>query len=290
MICIPLFFIIMGYLNHRYIFNRNYIYRIKPILISYFLAVSLSMIAEVSFTDANFILSWIVSEFFNLNVSNYAWYARMYLMFFLLIPFLNRWFKSLVNQKETQYLLFVLGITCALPAFLNPLFLELGLNISIPAYFVQMYPLLYYFIGVYFYTHPIYIRKSRLALVSFLLIGSQVLIYTLRFSTSIPNVGMFGSYGSLINVLLSVSVFLLLIDIKLENSIFRKLIVFISKNTFDIYLISHIFDRRIYPIYNAAIFTIDERLYYLILPILFTLISSIVYVFFKTKLLKKYNL
>ena len=289
MISIPLFFICMGYLNHKYEFSKNYLYRLKPILFSYFLAVLLSLMSSYFIGKKELTLGLILSEFLHLNVSNYAWYARMYVLFFLLIPFLNRWFMGLKNKNEEKILLIVLIVITSLPALLNPFLISLNIAISLPAYFVQLYPIMYYFIGLFIYRNDISVKKRILTVLSLMTIAVQLLIFVIRYSNNTPNIGMFGSYGSFVNVLLATSVFLLLKNVSFKSSHVRKFIVYISIHTFDLYLISHIFDRIIYPIYTQRIVTSNNRLMLLIFPLIFTFICSLIYVFIKDNVSKYFK-
>lgn len=288
MTSIPLFLISMGFLNHKYQFNSTYLARIKPILFSYFLAVTLSLLSDFFILNKQLTLGSIVGEYLDLNVSNYAWYARMYVMLFLLIPFLNNWFTSFSSKKEEKLFIIILCLVSSVPATFNSLFAELKLPLSAPAYFVQLYPILYYFIGVYIAKNKVTLKKIKVIVCISLLVVFQVLLFILRFKGNIPNLNMFGSYGSLVNVLLASGIFIVFIDMDFKGSI-KKGIVYISSHTFDIYLISHVFDRIMYPIYNLRIPKMSSRLFLLIIPILITLISSIIYVELKGLFKKKIN-
>lgn len=283
---IPLFFISMGYLNGKYSFSENYIKRLKPVLISYLLAVGVTIVTEYYFNGTEMNFQVVFAEFFDMNVSNYAWFARMYFMFFLLIPFLNNWFESFKTEKEARiFLLILIGIV-SLPPFTNAIFNEFSIYASLPAYFVQLYPLLYYFIGLYIKRFPQKLNKLYLTFGLTIVLLSQLFIFILRFTTTTINLDMFGSYGSLVNVVISSCVFLLLYKVDTTNKIFRKIVTYLSNNTFDIYLISHIFDRRIYPLFNELVSDVDQRLYFLIIPIGITLICSLIYAQIKKIILK----
>lgn len=278
---IPLFLLCMGYLNSGYVFSTKYAKRIKPILISYLLAILLTLMMDYLFSAKELTIESVVNEFFNLNVSNYAWYARMYFMFFWMIPFLNKWFNSMESKKETKFFLMILIGIAAFPAVINPLFQEFEINISLPAYFTQLYPLLYYFIGMYIKKHSIEIKKTSALIVALTTILVQLVLFKILYNGVQPNLNLFGSYGSLVNVILATSLFLLFKDIKINSSFFKNIVVYVSKHTFDIYLISHIFDRIIYPIFNLRVERLEIRLLLLAVPVAVTFFSSLLYAWIK---------
>ena len=74
------------------------------------------------------------------DLGNYqiAWYMGLYLCVFLQIPFLNRAWYAL-NEKEQNILLGTLGFLCTI----YPAFKYVG-----PSYFIGVYPVLFYFLGI----------------------------------------------------------------------------------------------------------------------------------------------
>lgn len=141
MTCVPLFLLLTGYLmNHKQL-GRHYYRGILHTLGIYGIISLFSVLYKILFLGkkANFIV-----ETLNYTGSQYAWYIEMYLGLFVLIPFLNVLWHGLESKKSKQTLLFTVFILVTVPSMSN----IFGIKIM-PEWWVNIWPLLYYFTGCY---------------------------------------------------------------------------------------------------------------------------------------------
>ena len=110
-----------------------------------------------------------------------------------------------------------------------------------------------YFISAYFrlYYTPDYKIKNKLLgiiILSFILPGSKVLIDILSNKINFLNgkSTILFCYESFFVILLSLSVFVLFLNIKIKQGLFANIVLNLSKHTFAVYLIHH--HAKVYPI------------------------------------------
>lgn len=290
MTCIPLFLLATGYLNSVKQSQEASFKKIKPLLISYVMAVAISILVDITYHNIPLTFEFVVKEFLDLKTQNYAWYARMYFVFFFFIPYVNKLLQSLESKKHFQRLVITLVLASSLPPFVNGLANQLGLPISLPDFFVLLYPFTYYVIGAYIRRHRPMIRKWKVTSLFITITCVSTIVLKAFFSDSKPLWNIFGSYGSLLYLILACSLFILLYDLKVHNKRLSKITYTISSYTFDIYLITHVFDRIIYPIYRS--YTEDMRfgLLFIFLPIIISFAFSTLYAHAKRVVLKAFEL
>lgn len=85
--------------------------------------------------------------------TGYSWYIEMYLGLFLIIPFINLTYHNLKNKKEKKLLIITMLIITSLPGIVNCKYH------LIPDWYIQFYPITYYFIGCYLSEYKININK-----------------------------------------------------------------------------------------------------------------------------------
>ncbi|MBR3220330.1 acyltransferase family protein [Candidatus Saccharibacteria bacterium] len=120
MICIPLFLMLSGYLlSDKITFNKKYLKRILPIIATYLIAGLACWIYRWCWKNEAFSLSGTLLSIFNYGASPYGWYIEMYIGLFLLIPFLNIFYKSLKTIKRQRMLLLVLFTIAILPSVIS---------------------------------------------------------------------------------------------------------------------------------------------------------------------------
>lgn len=79
-----------------------------------------------------------------LSAIPYGWYIEMWIGLFLLTPFLNILYRHIPNQKQKLVLLGTLFLITALPDWTN----RYGLHL-VPEFWVNCFPLFFYFAGAY---------------------------------------------------------------------------------------------------------------------------------------------
>ena len=244
--CVPLFLILTGYLNGHQKFNKNYVYKILKILISYFLIAIICVLVKIFYMDLDISKTELIASFFDFSAAPYAWYVEMYIGLFFLIPFLNILYDYIKTKKGKKSLIGVLILLTALPPTLNS-FMYNGLLIAIlPDYWVAFYPVLYYFIGRYLkeYSLNISLLKKIFFLITILLVQSMfefILSYN-----SVFNYNVFNSYGNIFTVIIASLIVEIFIDKDIKNKISKKIISFVALVSFEMYLISYVFDKIFY--------------------------------------------
>ena len=269
--CVPLFMLLTGYLNGKRKVNKEHYKSIIPVLISYVFICLITILFKIKFMGENrTIIQWILS-IFNYSASNYAWYIEMYIGLFLLIPFLNIMYDSLKTKGQKSLLLGIMLLCTALPPVFNLKFKLL------PDYWVDMYPLTYYFLGRYIKDYPIKIRKWVCALAILIICFIESIIsfkmcYGSHFSWTI-----LGGYNALPTLIVTLLIFLLFYDMDIKNSVARFIIQDVAKLSLDMYLISYIFDTIFYkPVLEKTESTIETLPYFILIVPLVIIFSYIV--------------
>ena len=245
-ICVPLFMLLTGYCKANKKVDKNHYSSIKKILITY-LIISLICIPfrRYYLNDTASLKDYIIG-IFRFNTNNYAWYVEMYIGLFLVIPFINIMYNNIETKKQKKLLILLLIIISSLPITLQDLTIDkTNLNI-LPSWWCNIYPLLYYVIGLY-------IKEYQPKIKSIITIG--IILISLFLQTTInylqsmnSTVVVSSNYHNIFTVIISTSVFLLLYSIKIKGNIIRKIMGIISTNSFGIYLFTYIFDSLFYKI------------------------------------------
>lgn len=167
MVCVPLFLMLTGYLMHHKQLKRGYYKGILKTLGIYILAALAYQVSLSLFTGTPISLKKYLFPI--LEFSGYGWYIEMYIGLFLLIPFLNAIWRGLKGQKQKMLLIATLLALTTLPSLFNiydwhtPEFWQLPSSASsfqriVPAWWLLLYPLTYYFIGAYLQEYGLKLR------------------------------------------------------------------------------------------------------------------------------------
>ncbi len=284
MVCVPLFMILTGYLMNKKQISKKYYMGLEKTISIYILASLACILYKVYCEEMQYTIKKVILEILNFSAANYAWYVEMYIGLYLLIPFLNIIWHNLKTRKEKLILLMTFILLTALPGVINSHNFVLNgwwlnpasskeYNAIIPDWWAGIYPITYYFIGCYLNEFKLKIPKLT-NIVAFIL--AVVLIGSFNYYRSYGVVFVKGAYqnwGSLFNVIMTVLLFNLLLNInfnQLSNGI-KNFLGKISNLCFGAYLVSWIFDSAYYSILNAIIPEMLERLnwYIVIVPTIF---------------------
>ncbi|WP_423799695.1 acyltransferase [Neobacillus sp. SAB-20_R2A] len=262
LICVPLFMILTGYLQLNKDPNKDYYKKIYPILIVYLIYSLLAILTNVFiFKEEKSISEWI-GAVLNFKADGYAWYVNMYIGLFLIAPFLNILYNNIQTKKQKQLLILVFLIITALPSFFNG---KARGALYFPDFWIQLYPITYYFIGNYIREYQLKISKmvGVFCLVLITLIECWIEIHYV----SDVFLGMAGSYSSLIVVMHATIFFLLFYDVNFNGGgLFLKLLSIISVLSLDIYLASYITDRIVYKYFLEHHFQSQQQFLYWFFP------------------------
>lgn len=263
-VCVPMFLLTTGFLQWEKKFDKKFLKGFLQIVWIYiFISVFVIIVRIVGFEENKSLLEWIRSVFVFKGI-RYGWYMEMYIGLALLIPFLNKIWQGFETKKEFHIFLIVLLLLTSIPNFWNSFnegipFLSV---IEFPVFWVEMYPITYYFIGVY-------IRKYGISLsifssfIGFLFVTllETVIIY-LKVDQGVFQKSV-GGYSSVLVVLQSVFLFLMLYQVEMPQRFMKKIILVpmasISALTLDIYLASAITDQWIYHHFFERYFTSQKE-------------------------------
>lgn len=270
MICVPLFLITTGYLMNNKKISKKYYLGINRVLIIYLLDAVMYLGYQALYYKESFSLKHIIKCILNFDIG-YSWYIEMYLGLFILIPFINLIYNNLNSKKEKQLLILTM---LALTSFQGIFNIKYNL---IPDWWINIYPLTYYFIGCYLKEYQIKMKKHNniLLFIFVLFISSIINISVSKGSTFVW--GIHNGWESIFNVLTSSLIFILIINLNLEklNKNIKKIIIKISELSLGMYLASAIVDNFIYNIYFKETNLLNFQGYFRVVPLVIILSISL---------------
>ncbi len=275
MICVPLFITLSGYLmSQKKLTPRYYKGLIKTVSI-YLLASLVCYLFKLCVNDGVFVLRDFLLETAYYNAAPYSWYVEMYLGLFMLIPFLNICYNGLETRtKKTVLILSLLSLT-ALQSIFNTR------KLIFPDFWLETYPITYYFIGCYLREFPIKLKRR--------VILPRIIVIDLLFGTfsflkchcELFKWGVWQNWGSISVVVLTVLVFSFLSQCEFRSGhtlparCISRVFAFTSSHSFGAYLVSYIFDTIFYSNLNGAIPLATSRAEYMPLAVGFVFVGSI---------------
>lgn len=293
-VCVPLFLILTGYLMVNKPLSKTHYAKGMKVVWIYVLA-SIACLIYVLYirdrvgsvmaapTDEAVTNAWL--GILSYKTAPYAWYVEMYFGLYLLIPFLNILFRHLPSKRWQLVLILTLFCMTSLPSVLNTnnlvvegWFADPTLSTEyhkiIPAWWAGIYPLGYYFIGAYFRTNGVNVKKRWLFLAAVIILASAIGYNLWRLTDE----GYFGGgswndWTSPFSFALSIPVFALLIsnDYGRMPKPFKKVLSYVSSLSLGMFLVSYIFDAEFYRILSKEIPVIENRLwtFVIIVPMVF---------------------
>lgn len=268
--CVPLFFMLSGYLMKNKTPTWNYYSKSIRLLILYFVSGVLSILFLFFVQKKEMSVKDVICYFTDFGAVGYGWYLRAYIGLFIFIPFLNIMIHALKNKKQFQILILSFILVISVPTFLN------SLTLRFSNYWKDFYPIIYYLLGAYVSLYKPQLRKSFLALsCGVLTISSVVILFIFRHGQQRGG-GVYLQYGDLIFVLITVTVFLFLYQVKAPRSRFLcRFITSVSRVSYTMFLISWIYDQTIYKyILNPLIPSFYDRIFFTPIPIIIVFFLS----------------
>lgn len=257
--CVPIFMTVTGYLMKNKKLSAKYYLGLVKIIVIYLFISILCMRTNHEVFGTQFTPWSVLKGYLEYSNANYAWYVNYYIALFCLIPFLNLAFNGLENKK--QRLTLVVTITF-LTIFARSLFIGFELNNQsrvFPDYLNGMWPLAYYYAGAFIREYPP--KKCLRNKVIFLAVLAAAIAFLTEttYRQSLDNAANgyrmlswhFNDYGTYPVFIATVCIFLLLFDITSKNKGVKFVLGQLSGTTFGLYLISYVFDRKIYADYSV---------------------------------------
>ncbi len=244
--CVPLFIIVTGYLQKDKELNKRYFASLIPVLFSYLIISALSEISKVAAGETTHILKAIL-HIFDFTANGYAWYVEMYIGLFLIIPFLNHFYKSLgTDRNRLTAIVVIIGITMLPGAFSSIGLTNFRLAV-LPTYWEAMYPIAYYFIGVLIADFKPKIKKTFnvIALIAWVVLMT-ICCFILSYFSGQYAWWFANGFGCIYNAVTAVLIFLLFYDIDIKAYKVKSFVTAISTITLEAYLFSYITDKILY--------------------------------------------
>lgn len=292
MTCVPLFIMTTGYLMKDKTYSEDYFIKLLPVIGIYALTAAVYTFFDMRVVNEEYLGKLFENIF---SFSHYAWYVNLYIGLYMLIPFLNAGFNSLTSRKNQVVVLGILVLFTIVPPTLSLLNNNeqnfMILPHIIPDYWKGLWPITYYLLGAFLASSK---KKSSFKELVFVIFILDILSVFGLAAISETTFGI--EYGVLPVFLLSSLIFYSVIHLKvsIKNEWLQRVVLFISKNTLPIYLLSVIGDYYWYPkmVEKWGDFTnIFSRfplivIFLLIQAILMTFILNTLLKFIKTIILK----
>lgn len=249
---IGLFILITGYLGLKNKPNASYFKKLIVYITEYILCSIIAWLVRVYILKQSISFCDGIRYILKFQMISYSWYINMFIGLFLLSPFLNSLYFGLKSQKQKHSLLMVLFVIVCIPTTFN----IAGFN-----FWKQIYPIFYYFIGLYIYEYRPKIKKVYLALLILFVAICELAIINYSSILNITPLVNGGVYGTAMSIL----IFLMFYDIKSMQNKTRPVIRKIASLSLSTFLISFLFDELSFVIMSAnGLFTFIDRLPHLL--------------------------
>ena len=284
MTCVPLFIMTTGYLMKDKTYSEDYFIKLLPVIGIYALTAAVYTFFDMRVVNEEYLGKLFENIF---SFSHYAWYVNLYIGLYMLIPFLNAGFNSLTSRKNQVVVLGILVLFTIVPPTLSLLNNNeqnfMILPHIIPDYWKGLWPITYYLLGAFLASSK---KKSSFKELVFVIFILDILSVFGLAAISETTFGI--EYGVLPVFLLSSLIFYSVIHLKvsIKNEWLKRVILFISKNTLPIYLLSVIGDYYWYPKIVDKWGDFTNILPKFPLIVVFLLLQSIFITFILTILLK----
>ena len=242
---VPLFLLLTGYLNSKKELSSRYYRGGLRVAASYLLFSIITVLFRKYALGTEY--SWLEwgHKILSFSAIPYGWYIEMWIGLFLLTPFLNILYRHIPNQKQKLVLLGTLFLITALPDWTN----RYGLHL-VPEFWVNCFPLFFYFAGAYIREYQPSISKiwgGGGAIFGFCLLDPLFNTFFVKNHSMIQIAGdPSGIFGSVISILF----FLIYYTWNTNCLPAKKMLAGISKASLDMYLCCYIFDALLYPTFR----------------------------------------
>jgi len=252
MAAVPLFLMCTGYFKANKTLCKSHYISLIPILVAYIVLCSVRMIVEnIVYGKIHTISSAVKS----LLTYQSAWYVGMYIGLMLICPFLNMLWKSCEKKEHNILIISLVAITMIYPL----------VQLVFPSYFQFIYPITYYFMGIYIKEYRIKANKILLIVGILLCTGINTIITVVNSKGGPFNPGLLAAVDNGQNALTiaveSICIFILLYDIKIKG-IIASLFKSASSCSLEIYLLQAAFNAVIYT-YMGRIVSGTENWFWL---------------------------
>lgn len=254
MCCIPLFLMLTGYLKCGKEWTKNYYASLVPILTSWVLISGICLVYKITVDHTEKTPYQWVTEFFGFSLADYSWYIGMYIGLMVVTPILNTAWNQVRTKKMHQVMTVSLVLLTMLPNSVNGIAWDGENKFNIlPNYWSGLYYLAYYLIGCYIRTYQPRVRK-RFSVPAILVISAVFALinrYTGGGESKFYD-GYHISYSHLGTAAISVLLFLSVYRLECRKPAVRGAAAVVSGVTLEMYLLSCVFDKKIYAYQKGA--------------------------------------
>lgn len=274
MSCVPLFLMLSGYLMNKKKLSAKYFAGISKVLSLYGLSCIAIWVFRTMEYGEIFTLDSLLRSF--LGYEGYAWYIGLYLGLYALIPFLNHMYHGLASKKQKLVLLSVLILFTAMPSITN----KFGVNL-IPTNWEALYPVTYYMLGAFLSEYADDVKLPPIALLLLyivVVISGGMFVNRFVRGNMYYHINLFVDWGNILNTTSTTLLFLTILkcDFSKVPKCIAKFIETLSLVSLQMYLVSWIFDQKVYAPFNATYPVYDDRLIRFPMPIIKVFIGSFI--------------
>ena len=258
---VALFLILTGYLHDGRRLSPRYYLGYLRIYETYLLCCALTFLIRRTVQHQPTDLAYMVGSTVNFYGCYYAWYLMMYTGLFLMIPFLNLAFDGLETKRQQLVLIASFFALSILPSILNN-------RIQLwSVWWKDLFPITYYYTGIFLRRYRPRVPARRAALVLLLMLAAFLILERLRFGRTEDWVIGFSWYDRYETYFLSVALFVLLLNVRLDDvpGFLLRATEKISVLSLAAYLMSGIVDLTVYPMLKQA-WPVTGRTILLLLP------------------------
>lgn len=272
--CVPLFIMLTGYLMNKKTISVSYFKGMKKVIILYLLSCIPLWIFRLFYLQEPFSIGSIIKSV--LSCDGYSWYVAMYLGLYLLIPFLNLIYNNLESKKQKQLLILVLAVLTALPSLTN----LVGFSV-ITEFWLDIYPITYYFIGAYIceYADDINLSAWKIFLLYAIThLAGGTFSFLAANNAYYYEANIFTDWGNLLTTCTTPMLFLFILKCNFDKlpKFASKSISFVSLVSLQLYLVSLISDTLVYNVFNMYYVYFSEKLIRFPIPILLSFFISLI--------------
>lgn len=158
------------------------------------------------------------------------WFATVYVVLYLLSPFLNKWIEAL-SQKEHRKLIFIMALVFSV---IPSVFFFAGENIGVAGGYSLIWFIFVYIVSAYIRIYGINLRSRYLALI---FVGCSFVTFAMKYCQMLVlkiELWDLYRYSSITVLLASIALFLIFLRRKPKNN---RVWIFLGNTTFGVFLI-----------------------------------------------------
>lgn len=152
MTCVPLFLLLSGYLCGDKKPSGRYFMGLHKVVLTYLLCSLACLFYRWHWLGEEMSFSTGLDLILKFEADKYSWYIEMYIGLFLLIPFLNLMWKGIEGRRTRLALVVIMLLLTSAPSLANLY------RAILPDWWMGIYPLTYYILGLWLRTEKIRVK------------------------------------------------------------------------------------------------------------------------------------